>query len=512
MKRALLLGVLLFGCGGKPSTVSSRPSPEPASHAEHDAMWALAPRGAVVGAVITPTGLRDVEAATVAIKRFVEGAPELAAFRPIVDQAASVLGSPPSLAAIGMSATKGFALFSSKELGELWVLPVVDRQKFLVAVKGTPGADHDRVGDRICGVVRDRYACAKSSKELAALGTGGDLVQRLQFVGQRGEVELVMSLPLEKRLDIAAVIQMERGGFVLHAAARGVPAGYLNTLGSAKPPRVDDGTTVGFGVVDLRPFLPPFPSLDVVRGAPLDALVRSIAGPISFGVSADEPPVWNVRLPLSDPALAKRVVEHCDQIPKLAANGATVKAGVCTFHVPKLKLTLDAWIENAELRLGSIDAKPRAHASAPTPLAKQLGDGKWSLALYGRGTMYAIETTELADPTFAPPARGLSVLTEVGMGARVDGETLRLVFGARTIWANPDHVVDRLVKLAPGRDPDGARALAGRFPESPFASDLRAGWGGIVLPSFVIGVCAAIGVPAFIEYMEKPSARPISPR
>jgi hypothetical protein len=503
MMRELLLGALMLGCKGKPSTVSSRPTPEPALHAERDAMWALAPRGAVFGAVITPAGLADLEAATVAIKRFVDGAPELAAIRPSVDQVASVLGAKPSLAAIGMSATKGLAYFSSKELGELLVLPVVDRGKFLAAMKGTPGTDGDRVGGRTCNVVRGRYACAKSNKELAALGTGGDLVERLRLVGQRGELELAVSVPLEKRVDIAAVIQTERGGFVLHAAARGIPAEYLDKLGSAKPPHVDDRATVGFGVVDLRPLLPPFPSLDVVRGAPLDALVHSIAGPITFRVSGDEPPVWDVRLPLSDPALAKRVVEHCDQIPKLATSGATVKSGVCTFHVPKFKLTLDAWIENAELRLGSKGAKPRARASEPTGLAKQLGSVEWSLALYGRGTMYAIDASELADPKFALPARGISVLTETGMGARVDGETLRVVFGARTIWANPDHVVDQIVKLAPGRDPGGAKALADRFPESPFASDLRAGWGGIVVPSFVIGIYSAIGVPAFIQYMER---------
>jgi len=63
--------------------------------------------------------------------------------------------------------------------------------------------------------------------------------------------------------------------------------------------------------------------------------------------------------------------------------------------------------------------------------------------------------------------------------------------------------VEEKVNALAGGDTKAMAALGDlgkKFPGSPFASDIEAGAGGLMAPVALVGVLAAISIPAFMKY------------
>jgi type IV pilus assembly protein PilA len=85
---------------------------------------------------------------------------------------------------------------------------------------------------------------------------------------------------------------------------------------------------------------------------------------------------------------------------------------------------------------------------------------------------------------------------------------VHVLLAARTAWSNPDDVVKQLVavdgeQILRGKGPELAKPIIAAAPNSPFANDFRAGATGMLMPMSLVGVLAAVAIPAFMDYMKK---------
>jgi hypothetical protein len=97
--RALLVLLALAAChhdGAAPAA--------PVSTSDQDALWKLAPDGAVFGIVVSPRALAMVDHGWSDVRAFMATVPELASIR-------AAAGGDPSLASVGLSASAGGAVF-----------------------------------------------------------------------------------------------------------------------------------------------------------------------------------------------------------------------------------------------------------------------------------------------------------------------------------------------------------------------------------------------------------------
>ncbi len=104
--------------------------------------------------------------------------------------------------------------------------------------------------------------------------------------------------------------------------------------------------------------------------------------------------------------------------------------------------------------------------------------------------------------------RAMTVINEVGLAVRTDGDTLRFVGSIRTLFANPDDVVAKILAIPPADIASGgavaaASQVATGSPGSPFAQDHAAGGGGLMVPAAMVGMAAAIVIPMFMDSMKK---------
>lgn len=515
----LFVALALAGCKkDKDKAAAPSTSPQaPASTAEQDALWKLAPEGTIAGVVLSSRGVASVEGGWLAVKKLFATAPELA--KPAAkmnDELTKVFGrSDVRLADVGLAPGKGGAIFGLPDGDELVIVPLADRAKFLQVTKGTQGADADTIGDHTCKTVKGVYACAKPAALLDKLGTA-PLGDRLKLAGARGDIEVVASIPARGSaapIQLAAVGQVDRGAVVVRGAIQGVPATLTQRLVAGGAQTIDPAKAAGFAIVNVVPMLvgAPIPPAPVVPGVTAADLASNIAGPITVQIPPGDI-VFDVRVPMKDTALAQKLVDQCDSIPPLAMLGAKVDKGVCHVEVPQLAMALDAWVEGKELRIGKKGAAS-AGTLAPSAFAGELVKGEWAVAMLGRGTV-------LGGSTFPPVPIGqvpeeakmgirmVMLLNELGVGVRVDGDTVRFVAGVRTVWSNPDDVVAKLMAISPeqvvtGQADATAKQIAAASPSSPFAADIKAGVGGVMIPVATIGVLAAVAIPAFLQYQMK---------
>ena len=482
------------------------------STADADALWALAPAGTEMGVVASPRALAMLDGAKTRLLATLRTTPDLAALAQRFDDAArDELGTTDLMAAShGLSVEKGFALFATKD-GHVLVLPVVDRDKFLAAAKGTKGTDTDTLADMTCKTVKGVYACAKPASLLDGLGAKG-FPNGAKLVGARGDIEIAGAVPgPSATISFAIVGQLDRGALVTRIAVNGIKSVMPIRLAEGVVPRVDADHTTGFAVADLSTWLAAVPPVEVVPGVMADALARAVAGPATATVRAGINSI-DIHLPLSNTDAATKLIAQCDQVPPLRALGATVTNGVCHIRIPQMLMDVDAWIEGTELRLGQRTAGTLGRAQL-TPIGKELAARKWPLVFWGRGTI-------LATPQMPPMSMGdqldiaaamirtFTLLNEMGLGMRMDGDTLHAVIAVRTAYANSDDVIEKLGGLKAedimaGRARDQAVAIAAASPSSPLAVDLAAGYNGLMIPTAAIGMMAAVAIPAFMQYMHR---------
>jgi type II secretory pathway pseudopilin PulG len=513
MRATWLIGLVVLACCKREPVVPLSETPAGvASTTEQDALWKLAPAGASLGLVASPRGIAMAERYLAGSAAVQAAAPELASmFRPFDDLLREAIGTPrPVLAEFGLTHDKGFAMFTAQDDSTVVVVPVVDRDKFVAKLHGTRGADDDAVKGAVCKPIGDRYICAQKRELFAKLGAGGLDTMRTA-AGARGDLEFAATIE-GGRTALAA--EVSPGALTVRGVLGGLPPHLGQRIGKPSRPPAGAAAAGGFGVFDLTPFfmLSELPPLPIVPGVTLAGLARTVAGPASFVIPAGTSDL-GIRIPLSDPAPARSVLEHCAEVPPLAAAGATSKDGVCHFTVPRVGLGIDAWVEGNELRIGS-RAAAAPISIEPTPLAAEIASSEWAIAFFGRGSFLdltglpAAAAMMKASPMGTPIARQMPLVNELVLAVRKDGDALRLVLGVRTIWANSDDVVQKLLaitseQILSGEAAEIGRSIAKAAPGSPFAQDLKAGTGGILGLAVPVGLLAAVAVPAFMDYMKR---------
>lgn len=518
MRRATLLvvaGALTVGCKKKPAEGVENATGSPASTAEIDALWALAPEGATIAIVASPRAVAMAEHGWQDVRVLLASAPELAPINMMLgNQLQELFGKPElALADLGLSATKGGGFFVTPGGGGIAIIPVGDRDKFLAAAHGTKGADSDTVGKATCKTVGAAYICASAADVFAKIGKG-TLRPALDAVGARGDIEVVANVPLPGGVGSAAgVVQLARGTVTARAVVSGLPAKITSQFAGAQiKPRAAADRTAGFGVVNLAPMLASLPPVPLVGGVTLADLARSLGGPVTLHIPPGSPEI-DIRIPVNDAKPAATLIEHCAEIPPLAAAGAAFSDGACHVTVPSIGVILDMWVDAQEIRIGKKGGTAAGVAVPMTALGTELAKTDSAFAFWGRGTLYGQALGKMPELPVIPPQvlmgiRGLSLLNELGGAVRIDGDKLRITLALRTLWSNPDDVVAKLATISPetfiaGTAGDAAKAIALGAPSAPFAADYKAGTSGLMAPMAVVGMVAAIAVPAFMDYMKK---------
>lgn len=497
--RTLLVGLLLVvGCH-KASQSGSSPK-------EADALWALAPEGTQLGIVATPRALAMLEHGWQDVHAFVAKAPDLAPFSKIIDQQLQELTGAPDfkLADFGLTSEKGGAVFVIGPDQVVMVVPLADRDKFLAKTHGTKGSASDKLDRATCKTIRGVYACASTDDLFGKLGKA----KLRDQLDARGDIEVVAEgVPGMPMKSVAGVVQLERGAAVVRATLAGLPAAAIAQLGTPIKPVVDRDHSAGFGVVNLGALLTQMPDMPIGAGVSTSQLAHSLAGPLTLSVPAGELG-FDIRIALTDPVPAQTLVEHCAELVPAAAS-PTFKDGTCHVQIPQVNIGADAWVDGKTLRLGIKNAPP-AKAVALTRFGSELAEGSWSFAFWGRGSMLAVPAlpfpAEAAqDPQTALGLHTFTLLNELGIGVRAEGDRIKLLGIVRTAWSNPDDVVAKLAQLNPldvvaGKGPAFARTLPG---DSPLAHDVEAGYAGLMLPIGLVGVASAVAIPAFIDYTHR---------
>ncbi len=512
MKRTLVVLALVAGCHKDRSTSQAPvPSPSaPASTAEQDALWAKAPEGAIGGLVISSRAIGMIEHGWHDLHAFLKTFPAFAVpDQQMTAELAKVGLSPDFTAAdLGLAPGKGFAMFVVGD-EPVMLLPVGDRDKFLAKVKGTKGTDVDHIDEISCKMLDGGwYGCAKVVALFDKLGKG-NLRPKLETAKARGDIEGVAT----GEVDLAAVVQLDRGAFVARGIVGGVPKEVTSKLGTPVKPHVDLDHAAGFAVVNIQPFLADVPPVPFVAGVTAADLAKSVSGPLSVTMAAGDLN-FDARVPLSDTAPAQKVIEHCADIPPLAMIGAKADGGACHIPVPQYNFAIDLWIDGKELRIGSKGAKPSSVTAPASAIGAELAKGEWHAVVWGHGTLLA--PNQIIPPNLpdtlpdeaAMMLRGFVMLNEFGLGITLEGDAVRFVLSGRSAWSNPDDVVAKLQAVSPddilkGKGGERGKAIADAAPKSPFAADYQAGTAGVMAPVAVIGILAGVAIPAFMDYMKK---------
>jgi type IV pilus assembly protein PilA len=498
--------VLAVGCHKEAAT----PAPAgPVSTAEQDALWKLAPAGALGGIVISPHGLQMVEHAWIDLDTMVHASPELAEFAKNMDAQLqrSTGQTKPSFAALGISTTKGGAVFITADKKPVTIIPVADRDVFLKLVHGTKGDKTDKLDEHTtCQTLNGNYVCVEDVAMFDQLGKGQ---LSIAPAGARGDIELVGNVPLGKQpVTFAGAVQLARGAVTVRGEVTGVPKAALAAMGEASKPRLDGDKTTGFGLAHLKSVFAALPMPDKAQ-----LMFATVGDPVTLVTYSNK---LDAQLPLLDTGPASMLVNACGDGP-LGKVGAKAANGVCSFPVPNMPaMNVALSIDGKTLHAGMTTQGATSNTVELTSFGKELADGSWQDAFWGHGTLLASDQNMAAqlgqmpvpmDPTLINTAiRAMTMLNEFGIAARVDGDALRFVVGLRTAWSNPDGVVAKLLAIAPsdvlaGKGAGLAASIATKG--SPLENDLKAGYTGMMVPMSGVGVMAAVAIPAFIQYMKR---------
>lgn len=518
MRFARLALVAALGCGNPSKLDATR-------GADVDALWELAPDGTELAVVASPRAVDLGFRAIAALRELVKHPDFVPAQLQLNTLTNAMFGSETATPAdAGFSGTKSLAMFVTGD-GTLGVMPVVDRDKFIATMHGTRGDAEDTVGEYTCRPIRERYVCANKAELFDRIGKGS-LRGKVAIAGARGDAELYMAnLPLLSATggEIAIAAQLEPGQVSLYGAWAGTPSGPLESVVGLAAPKPDTSGASGFVALNVTPLLTSAPPLPIAGDVTLDQLAKSLAGPITATIPAGTVDVQIVA-PLTDSKPAQAVIENCQDLGRLFTLSPTQVPGACRLMLQGTnQVELDAWVENSTLRLGAKKGPaPAGKPGAMTAIGRELANGTWTAAFWGRGTMLnltGITPTDVEVPAqVALGIHAIALVNELGLGARVDKDGLRFRAFLRTAWANPPALVPRILEIdgndiVTGKAMMPAQALAAIAPGSPFAADFDAGQGGLMIPAAMIGLASAIAIPAVMQMLggggEEPPGAPM---
>ena len=480
MKRALAF-VALAACGGHKQPPG----------AEADKLWDLAPEGTQGGLVMTAKGFAAAGAAIDRARALLD-APDLRDVKPDIDQLVNGRTLPTAIFAFG---GKAIAIYPA-------------------------GAPH---GDLVCKDTRGVVACSKDGAQLEKLGTGS-LRGKVAFVGDRGDIELYAPhvAPFAgSDGELAIVAHVDGGTLDLRGRWRGKPDGLAGLLAGASAPVIDPNGASGFLRANIAGLLPEAGEQPIAAGVTTDKLAKSLSGPIRLIVPAGSIDL-QATIPLADPGPASTLVQHCDELP-LMRPAQQPSDGSCRVAIELASpLELDTWVANKELHVASHRSQPTPPGTIPpTAIGRELATGEWSIAFWGRGTMFNTTGVAPASEALSPPAARaihlMALLDELGAGFAFERDGVRFRVYARTVFANAPELAQQLAtidgdQIARGSAIAPAKALADGAPSSPFAADFAAGQGGLMIPAALAGIAAAVALPRIAELFEEPAAPPEPPK
>jgi len=466
-----------------------------------DALWDLAPEGTELGIVITPHAMGMLTHA-LAAARAVMATPDFVVVKPQFDALTDNVDS-------GLSTTQGFAVFVTKD-GVIGALPIADRDKFVTSKHGTRGSAADSINGTQCKPLHGTYICASSDAMFARIGKAS-LRGKVTLAGSRGDIELYAPGldAFGGTGDLAAVAQLSPGQLELAVRWAGTPKGTFAELGSAAAPKLDPTGASGFATLNVSPFLHDLPDMPVVTGVTTGQLAKALKGPIVVTMPGGTTDL-QLRMPLVDPAPVQALLDHCDELP--LEPRATPKDGACRLSLNVMSdLEVDAWVEKSELRLATHKGSaPQGQPAALTAFGRQLAAGDWTVAFWGRGSMMA--NKDVAPMTGDIPGEAavathlMSLVSEIGAGAKIDGTGLRVQALVRTVWASPQG--DKLAAISAADVMQGGSAAAQlATPGTPFAADYAAGQGGLMIPAALLGLGAGLVGPELMQLIS-PGAEP----
>ncbi|HEY5922616.1 MAG TPA: type II secretion system protein GspG [Kofleriaceae bacterium] len=505
--------VLLSSCRNKSKLDEDR-------GAQVDALWALAPDKIELGIVASPRavglGLRALDAARDAIKQ-----PDLELAKPQLDALLhSMFGSETATPEdAGFARDRAFALFVVDD-GVLSVMPIGNRDKFMAARKGKRGSAEDTIETNTCRQLGAHYWCATQPTLFDRIGKGS-LRGKLEEAGARGDAELFMvGVPLlgQNAGELMIAAQIEPGQVSLHGRWIGQPDGPLAQLVGIAAPRPDTNGASGFVALNVAPLLANAPAVPIAGGITFEQLAKSLAGPVTATIPAGSVDL-QAFAQLTDPKPAQTIIDNCQDVGTFFKLAEQQAPGACRIVLEGTNhLELDAWVEGNTLRLGAKKGpRPAGKPGGMTQFGRELGNGDWSAAFWGRGTMLNLATIKPA--TSDPPrevalgVHAMALVNELGVGARVDKDGLRFRAVMRTAWANPPAVVAKILPISgadimTGKATEPAKAIAASAPGTPFAADFDAGQGGLMVPAAMAGFASAVVIPAVMRMFGGDDAPP----
>lgn len=511
---------LLAGCNKNVSKLDAT------REAEIDALWDLAPDDTQLGIVASPRGVGLAFRAIGAIRELASQ-PDFAPAKPQIDALAKAMFGSETAAPedAGFASDRGFAMFATSD-GVLGVMPVGDRDKFMAAKHGTRGSAEDTLEQNTCRELAKHYMCATKVEMFDRIGKG-KLRGKLAAVGARGDAELLATgVPMlgENKGDILLAAQLDPGQVSVHARWLGTPDGLLQRVVGIVAPKPDTRGASGFAALNIRPLLEHAPPVPLAGGVTFDQLAKSLAGTITAVIPSGAVDI-QIFAPLVDVEPAKTVIANCQDVGKFFELAKTQTPGACRILLQGTNaLELDAWVENATLRLGAKKGPaPPGKPEGLTPAGRELSAGTWTAAFWGRGTMLNLSgitpTQQQVPAQVALGIHAMALVNELGAGVRVDQDGVRLRAIVRTAWANPPAVTDRIVKITgeeilTGKATEPAKKIAASAPDTPFSADFAAGQGGLMVPAAMIGLASAIAIPAIVRMLgsdtaaESPAGRP----
>ncbi len=516
-------------------------------------LWALAPEGTVGGAVLRPGAVARLAAAIRTVRGDYAALPGAAAALARMDQ---LFGEglpmspvdPASWDRLGLAFDQPAAIFTRGDGGLLLVVPVADRDAFVKAMAGTSdgtgAARVDHLGSRLTckQLAGGRYACATAAEMLDAVGKGADFIaaEKTRPAALRGDIELRQSSEIPGFRGFAGAVELERGGFTARVHADvdtgaiapfiGHDGGLAGGLKAAKPAgfvrvRVNLASLAASAPADPMP----------IGISPRDAL-GALSGELVARTAAGSPAHGAIEIGLAKPDLiAPLVARSCPAIPQLLP-GATAKVdgGHCrgTLAPPPGDLgattlrflggvPFDLSVDGKALVISLGPSGKGAVAPATTSVGDELRDGDWDLAWWGDGFLPPALMMEIArsmpsDPTTTDVMWLYMHLRTLGVGVRLAPHSADLVISASTQWANPDDVSLALEPLyaqaIAGKDVTAALAALGtQHPASPLGQSLHNGVAGLVPITAVVGIVAAVAIPAFLKYQRRSRAAAAAP-
>lgn len=481
-----------------------------------DKLWDLAPAGTTWGMVFSPHAMDEAELALAAFKQVIAGEDPMNLMR---DIARELPGE--TFDALGMSKETGFAMFEldgEGHRGEVWVLPVFAREKFVAAMKGSSNGEVDTIGRFKCQRLTGQYTCMRKM-------TPEQVLNRVSWrgkaakAGARGDLEIV---GVEDGKDIAVTASFD------HGTARGqgyfgVVPDQLHAFDKVAAPKPDLAGATGFATIDLRPVLALAPDEELF-GLDFRAIAKAFKGPMTMTMYPG-PANARIRAPLADGGPIQALLAACPalghMVPQIQSSAV---AGGCHVTVANSKIDVVAKIDGGELVIDLGGAPPAGKDLPVSPYAKQFSDGTWAFAAWGHGTLlaeavYPIQaliaaTLGSGEAKYASEAfRLFSMIDEGGIGVRVEPDGMRVSGVVRTAWSDEDDVVKKRLAISAAESIGGggvakARQLAGAVPTSSFAQDFAAGQSGLVLPSAIgLGLPYLIAESGYLKKSKKSEAQ-----